>query len=302
MTTDLLLDSGAYSAKTQNKRLDVDDYIDYIKAHLDVFPNQSYFNLDVIGNGPRSYENYLYIKMKGLKPIPVWHAETDPKFLDLYIKDSEYIAIGAISSMSNERTIRSLDKIWREHRGLLVSKVHGFGLTSLLIMTRYPWYSVDSTSWVQFGRYGVILIPHTRGKRNWVYNENPHIVTVSSKSPRRGDRGKHLETFPPVAQNKFIEYIESRGFTLDEVANNHLARDKINMLYYLSVEESMPDLHLYLAGNFPVMKDPVKERDFRDTALGVTDKWRRLLSYFYPDDIKTVIEMRREEINGCHKI
>ncbi len=98
MTTDLLLDSGAYSAKTQKKRLDIDDYIDYIKVHHDVF--NKYFNLDVIGNGPKSYENYLYMKMKGLKPIPVWHAETDPKFLELYLKDCEYIAIGAISSMS----------------------------------------------------------------------------------------------------------------------------------------------------------------------------------------------------------
>jgi hypothetical protein len=298
MTTDLLLDSGAYSAKTQKKKLDVDDYIDYIKAHSDAI--DKYFSLDVIGNGSKSYQNFLYMRSKELNPIPVWHAETETKYLEHYLKLSDYIAIGAISSMSNERTIRSLDNIWRDFlvdsNGLPVCKVHGFGLTSILIMNRFPWYSVDSSSWVQFGRYGVILIPHTRGKHNWVYNENPHIITVSSKSPRRGDRGKHLETFPPIAQNKFIEYIESRGFTLEEAANNHLARDKINMLYYLSVEQSMPLLHLYLAGNFPVMKDPVKERDFRDTALGVTDEWRRLLSYFYPNDIKTVIEMRREEI------
>ena len=298
MTTDLLLDSGAYSAKTQKKRLDIDDYIDYIKAHQDVF--DKYFNLDVIGNGDRSYQNYLYMKSKGLNPIPVWHAETDTKFLELYLENCEYIAIGAISSMSNKRTIQSLDDTWKNHltyEGEPVCKVHGFGLTSLYIMTRYPWYSVDSTSWVQFGRYGVILIPHTRGTHNWVYNENPHIITVSSKSPRIGDHGKHIDALgAPNARKKFIEYIESRGFTLEEVANNHLARDKINMLYYMSVEQSMPNMKLYLAGNFPVMKDPVKERDFRDTALGVTDEWRRLLSYFYPDDIKTVIEMRREEI------
>jgi hypothetical protein len=57
-------------------------------------------------------------------------------------------------------------------------------------------------------------------------------------------------------------------------------------------------MKLYFAGNFPVMKDPEKERDFRETALKVTDEWRRLLSYFYPDDIKNVIEMRREEKDG----
>ena len=57
-------------------------------------------------------------------------------------------------------------------------------------------------------------------------------------------------------------------------------------------------MKLYLAGNFPVMKDPVKEREFRQVALGVTDEYRRLLSYYYPDDIKNLIDMRREEINN----
>ncbi|KXH69809.1 MAG: hypothetical protein AM326_01680 [Candidatus Thorarchaeota archaeon SMTZ-45] len=242
MTTDLLLDSGAYSAKTQGKKLDIDDYIEYIRANEDVF--DKYFNLDVIGDGDKSYQNYLYLRMKGLEPIPVWHAETSPEFLTHYLKMSEYIAIGAISVMSNERTIRSLDNIWREYlideKGYPVCKIHGFGLTSVLIMTRYPWYSVDSTSWVQFGRYGVVLIPKTRNG-NWVYHENPHIVTVSAKSPRKGTPGKHFLTYPVEFQNKMLKYIESRGFTLDEVANNHLARDKINMLYYISVEQSMPE-------------------------------------------------------------
>ncbi len=244
MTTNLLLDSGAYSAKTQMKKLDIDDYIQYINNNLDVFPTYSYFNLDVIGDGDKSYQNYLYMKMKGLYPIPVWHAETQTQFLELYLKQTDYIAIGAISVMSNQRTISSLDHVWEtfltESNGMPVCKVHGFGLTSLFIMTRYPWYSVDSTSWVQFGRYGVILVPHTRSG-DWVYNENPHIVTVSSKSPRKGLRGKHFDTFPEVVKLKMIQYIESRGFTLEEVANNHLARDKINMLYYISVEASMPD-------------------------------------------------------------
>ena len=243
MTTDLLLDSGAYSAKTQGKKLDIDDYIDYIKEHQDVF--DKFFNLDVIGDGDKSYQNYLYMKMKGLEPIPVWHAETSVKFLELYLKDCDYIAIGAISVMSNERTIQSLDNIWKTYltdsKDMPVCKVHGFGLTSLFIMSRYPWYSVDSTSWVQFGRYGVILVPHTRGKNNWVYNENPHIITVSSKSPRKGVRGKHFDTLPEDYKEKVVDYIHSRNFTLSDVANNHLARDKINMLYYISVESSMPE-------------------------------------------------------------
>lgn len=241
--TSLLLDSGAYSAKTQNKKLDIDEYIEYIQERSDVLPPHTYFNLDVIGNGPKSYENFLYMRMQGLKPIPVWHAETELEFLGHYLHLSKYIAIGAISTMSNERTIHSLDDIWRDYLtdkdGYPVCKVHGFGLTSILIMTRYPWYSVDSTSWVQFGRYGVILIPRTRGGV-WVYNENPHIVTVSSKSPRIHEAGKHFNTYSPNIQNIFMRYLHARGFSLEEVADNHLMRDQINMLYYLSVEQSMP--------------------------------------------------------------
>jgi hypothetical protein len=56
-------------------------------------------------------------------------------------------------------------------------------------------------------------------------------------------------------------------------------------------------MKLYLAGNFPVMKDPEKEREFRDEALLLAPTWNRLLSYYYPKDIQTVIDMRREEIN-----
>jgi hypothetical protein len=259
MATDILIDSGAFSAKTQNEVLDIDKYIEYIEENEDVF--DKYFNLDVIGDGDKSFANYLYMRAAGLRPIPVWHAETDPKFLTEYLALSDYVAIGAISVMSNERTIASLDSIWRDYLtdddGFPICKVHGFGLTSILIMHRYPWYSVDSTSWVQFGRYGVVLIPQTRSG-NWVYNENPHIVCVSGRSPRRGDHGKHIQTFPEVKQKKFIDYIEHMGFKLglsqvdtsgekpvetvieEGVANNHLMRDKLNMLYYVNVEKSMP--------------------------------------------------------------
>jgi len=57
-------------------------------------------------------------------------------------------------------------------------------------------------------------------------------------------------------------------------------------------------MKLYLAGNFPVMKDPKKERAFRDKALTITNEYHRLLSYFYKKDIQTVMDMKREEIDG----
>jgi hypothetical protein len=39
-------------------------------------------------------------------------------------------------------------------------KVHGFGITSPWLVKRYPFYSVDSTSWKAGGRYGDTRIYH----------------------------------------------------------------------------------------------------------------------------------------------
>jgi len=45
-------------------------------------------------------------------------------------------------------------RIWTRKPGI---KVHGFGCNASWAWLRYPWYSVDATTWVNGGKYGSLV-------------------------------------------------------------------------------------------------------------------------------------------------
>jgi len=58
-------------------------------------------------------------------------------------------------------------------------------------------------------------------------------------------------------------------------------------------------LKIYFAGNFPAMKNPELEKEFRDKVLSTNNTYRRLLSFYYKKDIQNLIEIKKEEINAA---
>lgn len=212
----LFLDSGAFSAWTRGSEVDIDDYIAYIKR------NQKYVayyaNLDVIGDGEASFQNWRYMREQGLEPVPIYHPPTDVKYLEAYLKDCDFLAIGGISATSKRDRLLSLDRLWRDYltddKGLPVVKVHGFGLGSLDVLVRYPWYSVDNTTWLQQAIYGRILVPYTRGGI-YVYDRTPIMVSVSGRSPTKAVvEGPHITSLTEVDRKVVFDYFESKGYTL----------------------------------------------------------------------------------------
>jgi hypothetical protein len=195
-----------------------DAYIQYVKDNwklLDV-----YFNLDVIGNAEATFENQKYLERAGLSPVPVYHIGTDYKWLDGYLSDGyPYIAIGGRGMDPTLTIISMLDNMWSNHicnpDGMPMCKVHGFAMTAPLLMTRYPWYSCDSTSWVLYGKYGIILIPK-RKDNNYDFLANPWTVSVSSRSSQLDNEFKHFTTMIPSFQEYALRYIDRQGFTMGE--------------------------------------------------------------------------------------
>jgi hypothetical protein len=147
---DLFLDSGAFSAWTQKATIDIQEYIRFIKENQDVI--EVYANLDVIGIGgkqpnrltaEKTLENQRIMEKAGLHPIPCFHFGEPMEFLDMYVKEYDYLALG-VAGNSGTQLIPWLDKCFSEHicdsDGMPKIKVHGFAVTSLKIMMRYPWY------------------------------------------------------------------------------------------------------------------------------------------------------------------
>lgn len=277
---ELFLDSGAYSAATQKVEIKIEDYISFIKENKQYI--HVYANLDVIGNPAATWKNQMIMEKAGLSPIPVFHYGQDIKWLlKIISKKYPYIALGGMVGKSTSVLANWLDTIWNTYltddEGYPICKVHGFGMTAFSLMRKYPWYSVDSTSWVLQGRLGGIYIPQYKNNE-WDYSLSPWKIQVSNKSPSTKEVGKHFTTLPKKVQELFHKYINDLGYVLGKsefrkepqtyvlkenekwgkkpkdknalrevekiitpgICNSYQMRDELNIHFFLEVEKTFP--------------------------------------------------------------
>jgi len=148
----IFIDSGAFSAFNLNKEINLDNYCKFIKE----VGGKVYAALDVIRNPQQSIDNYRYMKeVHGLNSIPVFHYNEHIKYLRMMLdEDVSYIGIGSTFQRLRNFNIW-LDSVWSiilRYRPDI--KVHGFGATNWNLIQRYPWYSVDSTTYLSPQRFG----------------------------------------------------------------------------------------------------------------------------------------------------
>ena len=172
-----MLDSGAFSAWTQGKQVDLNTYCDYIERNQEWIGE--YVALDVINPkdphaaAEASFENLIKMRKRGLRPLPVFHAGESfdwlHRMLDL---GCDYIGLSATSLIARG----SIDPWYRdawaqlvERDGLPVVKAHAFGETRFAPLSLFPWASVDSSTWIyKAQRTGLLKLPsgHLIGMRN----------------------------------------------------------------------------------------------------------------------------------------
>lgn len=220
----LFLDSGAYSAFTKGITIDIHEYIAFIKEnaqHIEV-----YSVLDSIGDPEATWKNQKIMERHGLKPIPCYHYGEPETYLKRYVDSYGLIAIGGMVPIEKRDLIPWLDRIFKDYvgdsKGLPKVKVHGFGLTIHELLWRYPWWSVDSASWVFTGRNGGVFIPRWMGGI-YNYQERPWVVSISEQSGERKKlEGKHFNSFSNAEQQQIIKYIQSKGFELGEESESRV--------------------------------------------------------------------------------
>jgi hypothetical protein len=156
--TKIFLDSGAYSMHTKGVKVDLEEYAQFIYTNRDMIEVAA--NLDAIGgvNGAcDSYHNLKklegLLKPQGTAVLPVHHVRDDDYWVQRYLDEGHpYICLGGMVPESSRTLRKRLDHIWCKYLlnadGTAKVKVHGFGLTSPKLMFGYPFYSVDSTSWI----------------------------------------------------------------------------------------------------------------------------------------------------------
>ena len=146
----VFVDSGAFSAANSGAEIDIDDYCKFIIETGATY----YASLDVFGDSKQTMANHWYmVNEYGLNPIPTFHMGSPLVHLEPVIEASNYIALGGLVFSSG--IMEHCDEVWQY---ILANKpnlkVHGFGLTNIELMDRYPWYSVDSSSFKSCKRFG----------------------------------------------------------------------------------------------------------------------------------------------------
>jgi len=198
------------------------------------------------------------MEAEGLTPLPVFHAGSDMSYLKRCLDNYPYFCLGAIAKMDTEARTTALDRYWRiicnNSKKAPCHKVHGFGLTSFDLMARYPWASVDSTSWIQYSAFGSILVPQFRNG-DYDYSLPPWRVFVSVDSPYQKESGKHFLTFSEMEQEAIRHYVEKEKFGWGEhevenarlvklikigIANFYRQREKLNITYYQNLVKFWP--------------------------------------------------------------
>lgn len=272
----VFLDSGAFSAWSKNIQIDINEYIQFIKKHQSFLSH--YANLDVIGDPVATWENQKKMEEEGLSPMPCFHFGEDIKYLTKYYLTGKYkyIALGGMVGNHSGVLIEWLDNLFSNYlcdkQGSPIIKVHGFGMTSFKLMLRYPWYSVDSTSWVLCGGMGGIYIPKYQSG-NWKYDIPPLKIFVSSQSPKRHKEGQHIDVLPMKEKKQILDYLHNKGYKLGKtqnrnvgskyklkenerwinkektkieivlekgVRNDYKVRNELNLIYYLDLEKKLP--------------------------------------------------------------
>ena len=229
----LFLDSGAFSVAHAGKTVDIDAYIDYINSNPDI---PIFVELDVIPYpvlnattakecSEASWQNYLYMKERVTSPchlLPLYHFGEPKEALNRILntevdgKLPDYIGIGGrhgVSTDLQDRYFYEIFSIIQKSDNPNV-KVHAFGMTVIKLLEKFPFYSADSTTWLQLGINGNIN------------TKSYGIVNVSERSKFNKD---NIHSFPSDAKQAVITEIESYGYTLEQVSIDYKSRLMFNI-------------------------------------------------------------------------
>ena len=156
------ISSAGHQQNTKTKLPDHEIYFrDYVKWIKQNYDKISYFvelDIQAIIGLKRVKEWRNLLKAEGLysKCIPVMHSiDTWDDFVEM-CETSESKYIGFEGMRKKKITMPYMKMLKYCHKNGI--RVHGFALTAKEVTTKYPFYSVDSTTWTVPNRFGTVIV------------------------------------------------------------------------------------------------------------------------------------------------
>ena len=236
----LMLDSGAFTAWTKGKELSLSHLVDVYRQVIDQvthvvaldrlpgrcgeLPNAQGF----VDAGEFSYQNYMRMLEAGLplsKLVPTFHHGEPLEFLDRLIETG-----APLVALSSRKDLDQDSRVAWFHRCSEIAMVdgkarahfHAFGLSIGPILEVFPWFSCDCTSYIRLGVFGRIMFENAKGQLRYPY--------ISNEGAALQRFGSHLDCLSKRDQKYVREYIEARGFELEDIRKSAAIRTHFNAL------------------------------------------------------------------------
>lgn len=236
----LFIDSGAFSVAHSGAVVDIDDYIKFIKcnskipnwAELDVIPYPILNSVTARKCSDESWENYVYMKerLENVNILPLYHFGEPKEGLyrilntEINGKLADYIGIGGRHGVSTDLQIQYFNEVFSIiHKSDNPNvKVHAFGITVPRILENFPFYSADSTTWLQVAINGAIL------------NEELQTIVISdgTKSAKVNIQSMHEDALQSV-----FPLFEKYNYKYSDLCSDYKARLRYNIDIMLNWEE-----------------------------------------------------------------
>lgn len=233
----LMIDNGEFTFHRKGGSLDLDKYIEWLNDNdeyidyciaLDSIPGkwgQPRTFEDVAVSAEKTWQNYLYMREKMKSPdkaLPVFHMGESFKNLERFLqfKELKYMCLSGMKDLTNKQREEWYEKCFYtiSRCGRTDIKFHCLGSATLQNAEKFPFTSMDATSWIMTGSNGSVLT-------DW------GVIYV-------GDEGKTLcHTLPKNDLDNFNKYCTKFHTTLHDIGTNYKARMcfNINYLYYKSL-------------------------------------------------------------------
>jgi hypothetical protein len=147
---DILFDSGAFSLWRRGISIDIQEYCKYLLMHN----IGKYITLDKIGNHSETMVNQKIMEDFGMNPIPVYHLNSPIENLYEICEKYSYVCLGGTVGSQFSVRLKFFTEVFEHFPN---HKFHGLGLTDSRLTEQFPFYSVDSTTWLCAAKAGKIL-------------------------------------------------------------------------------------------------------------------------------------------------
>lgn len=206
----------------------VDGYVKFVKKESKKW--DFYANFDYVKVSKNIWEMQLELEKRGIHPSPVYHGDSTMDYFKRYCdRGHKVICIGHAPAKR---------RAWKDHRSFFdrLFKIkesypevglHGFAFTSLNFMLDYPWFSVDSATWVKAAAFGQIILLDTN--RSVI-----HSIHVSSKESV-GSKNSYNNMQPSI-QKALRSQVEKMGFDFDKIRTDLYERCVFNGYIFSNLE------------------------------------------------------------------